>query len=115
MHNVRRPAAENRVVAVLAFDREASGAALLKAVELAVAEVPTPRSLAEVAAHRRPLANLRCGSLGSGVMQHSVLRFQQVVAADVGKRCQAANVDAVIRLADIAMILKTADREYGLW
>ena len=70
--DVAGPAAEDRVESVLAHDRKARLAAILQARK-PIAEIPAPRTLADVAGQRSDVANLRRGHVFGCFGQHRVL------------------------------------------
>jgi acyl transferase domain-containing protein len=90
MHDVARPAAEDRVEGVLARDRITSRSAVLEALE-AVPVVPAPGTLADVTGQRRGVADLRrryaLGRLG----EHRILTPDLSVAAERIERHEPAD------------------------
>ena len=59
MHDERRSAAEDRVVAIESVYRVAEMAALLEAHDVGIAKIPASRTLQQIAADRPEVANLR--------------------------------------------------------
>src|SRR4029450_1700824 len=70
--HARMPLRENRVVLVLPFLGIALPAALQEAINVLVAEVPATVSLAEAAAERAHVADLRAGDLRRGARESRV-------------------------------------------
>ena len=74
MHDVRRAAAENRVIAVEALSGVTGVATFLEANDVGIAKVPASRPLQEIAADRREIANLRRGRFPRRLRQRGVMR-----------------------------------------
>src|SRR4051812_40272055 len=90
MNDVARAAAENRVEFVFAGDRKARRAAVLQALE-AVAVVPAPRTLADVAGERRDISYLRRRNRFRRFSQHRELPADRLVPAERVERREAAD------------------------
>src|SRR5260370_21630608 len=84
MHDVARPASEDGVELVLACGRKAVRAAVLE-TRKAIAVVPAPRALADVARQSPDVADLRCADAFCRRRQYSVTAADRRV---VSKRIQ---------------------------
>src|SRR5271169_1242110 len=83
MGSIRRPAAEDHVVAVLAPGGEADVPPLLQALVALESVVPAARPLQDVSADRRHVADLGRGCLAAGLREGPVGRFHDRVARDL--------------------------------
>src|SRR5690606_6837525 len=96
--------AEQAVLAVLAFRRIGVAALAARAIAIdAVAVVPAACVLADVAADRARIADLRARDLARGLREHAVTPADQRIRLDLGQRRQRADLDAAVgRLTDAA-------------
>src|SRR5438874_7474271 len=94
MHGVARPAAEQRVIAVLAVACGALGAALQPAVDACVAVVPAARPLQQVASDGGEVADLRAGRRGRRLRERAVALADHRVLLDLRKGGERADLES---------------------
>jgi hypothetical protein len=100
MHDETRAAAQNRVELILAGNGEALVAAGLVARK-AVAVVPAPRTLVNVAGECADIAHLLRGHRFRGFGENCVVATDERVMAEGIERDEAADVDAGVRRRDL--------------
>src|SRR5438128_12239321 len=87
------PLREDRMVAVLAVGREAFLTAFEQALHVLVAEVPAAVALAQAAAERAHVADLRPGDVAGGGGQGREVLPQPRMAGDGAEGCAGADVE----------------------
>ena len=98
----QRSAPQRRVLAVLPFGRIRVAGVAARAIAVdAVAVVPAARVLADVAADRARVADLRARDAARRIGQHLVAVLDHGASLDLRQRRQRADLDAAVRrLAD---------------
>src|SRR5205085_1689004 len=86
---------DDGVVLILAIDRVALGAAFLETDHLFVAVVPASRTLAEIAADRSEVANLRCPDAVRRFRQRAIALSDSGILDDVGQLYQRSDLEAL--------------------
>src|SRR5579862_5007401 len=92
MHDVARAAAEDSMKLVLARSRKTDLAAVFQ-TRKAVAKIPAPGALANVARESAGVANLRRAHFLGGFRQHGVLFADALIAAQGIESDQAADLE----------------------
>ena len=92
MHDVAGAAAENSVKLILARSGETGVSAIFQ-TRKAVAKIPAPGPLADVARERSSVANLRRADLLGGFGQHRIFFANALIVAQSVERDQAADFD----------------------
>src|SRR5438105_10183598 len=93
----RTVVAEDRVVLILAVDREAARSALLVADELLGAEVPAPRTLVDVAADRPLVANLRRADFDRRRVDGGIQAADLLILEEVDDLDRRADLQSAVR------------------
>src|SRR5260370_19084921 len=91
MHNIRRPAAQYRMVPIQTAERVPLVAALLQEVHVGISEVPAPRTLQNISADGREVANLRRSRLARRVSNRGELRAQPRILRNFAELASRAN------------------------
>lgn len=96
MRGVAGAGADDGVILILAIDSGTSGSAVLVAAD-ALAQVPAPRPLPEVAANRAVLADGGSGDRFAGEDKHRKAFANRVVRGDRGESSAGADADRSVR------------------
>ena len=90
MDDKARTTTKDRVLLILAIDREALVASCLETVET-IAVIPAPGSLRDIPGQRGHIAYLRCPHTGGGLTQHGPLIGQRGMAGKIAQGDQSAD------------------------
>ncbi len=93
MHDVRRTAAENRVIAVEALGGVAGVATFFEADDVGIAKVPASRALQEIAADRCEITNLRRGGFTRRLRQRGEMRADKRIRRHLMHLHQGAHLE----------------------
>src|SRR6266849_1813747 len=97
MHDKRRAAAEDRMVAVKSADRVTFVAALLEALDILIAEIPASRTLQQITAYGGEVSNLRRRRFFRSHRNRFVALAYGRVIRDVVKLPERANLEPAVR------------------
>src|SRR5262249_8757983 len=90
MDDKARTATKDRVLLILAIDREALVASCLETVET-IAVIPAPGALRDIPGQRGHVAYLRCPHTGGGLTQHGPWSGQRGMAGKLGQGDESAD------------------------